>query len=67
MGTSSQNLIVLKELVGNAPSHLDRTQQLLAPHIQLITHFWIGLWLITAIVVLVKVFREYIAYRKKAH
>jgi hypothetical protein len=65
MGTSTPKLIVLKELVGNAPPHLDPLQQLLAPHIEIINDFWLSVWCMTLIVLLVKLFLDYREHRKK--
>jgi hypothetical protein len=65
MGTSTNNLLVLKELAGNAPTSLDPLQQLLAPHVHELIYFWVAVWSVTAIVLLIRLVREYIEYRGK--
>ena len=65
MDPSQHKLIVLKELRGNAPTHLDPIQQALAPHVQLLINIWIAIWCVTAVFILVKLGREYLAHRKK--
>jgi hypothetical protein len=64
MNTSTANLIVLRELRGNAPTHLDPLQQLAHPYIPLLTLFWIAIWCGTLAFVIAKTSREYLAYRK---
>ena len=65
MNTSTQNLIVLKELGGNAPTHLNPLQELFAPHIHALTMFWIFVWCATALILVVKLTREYLAHRAR--
>jgi hypothetical protein len=65
MGTSTPQLIVLKELEGNQPTSLDPVQTLLAPHVDALTAFWITLWCLTAIVLLIRLAREYLEHRKR--
>ena len=67
MGTSTNNLIVLKELAGNPPVQLDRVQQFFAPHVDAMITFWVGVWILTSVVLLVKLAQEYIAHRKNSH
>jgi hypothetical protein len=64
MNTSTQNLIVLRELEGNPPVQLDPLQQFLAPHVEVLIAFWVAVWCGTAIFLLVKLAREYREYRK---
>jgi hypothetical protein len=65
MGTSSQKIIVLKELVGNTPVQLDALQQFLLPFAWLIHDFWVSVWVMTLLVVLVKLAFEYREHRRK--
>jgi hypothetical protein len=63
--TSTHGLIILKELEGNAPTHLDPLQQMLEPHIQTLTLFWVALWFATLAFVISKLVREYLQYRRR--
>jgi hypothetical protein len=65
MGTSTPKLIVLKELEGNQPTSLDPVQTFFAPHVDTLTTFWIAVWCVTAIVLLVRLGREYLEHRKR--
>ena len=65
MGTSTENLIVLKELQGNPPVQLDTVQQFFAPHVDAMIMFWILVWCATGVFVLIKLGLEYVEYRKK--
>jgi hypothetical protein len=62
--TTTENLIVLRGLEGNAPTSLTPVQKFLAPHIDALTLFWVLVWFVTAIVVLIQLWREYRAHRK---
>jgi hypothetical protein len=59
MNTSTDDLIVLKELQGNPPTSLDPLQQVLAPYIEELTAFWVAVWCMTAVVLVVHLVREY--------
>ena len=63
MNTGTTTYIVLKELAGNRPPHLDMLQQILAAHLETVSAFWISLWIMTFIVVLYQVYKEYRASR----
>ena len=65
MDPSQHKLIILKELRGNAPTHLDPIQKALEPHAQLLINTWIAIWCVTAIVILAKLGREYLEHRRK--
>ncbi|MEN9561342.1 MAG: hypothetical protein RIQ56_615 [Candidatus Parcubacteria bacterium] len=67
MDTNSSQLIVLKELRGNNPTHLSGIQPFLAPHIELLTTLWIAIWFATALALLGILFKEYRAYRRQKH
>lgn len=59
-------LIVLKELAGNPPPHLNALQQLFAPHVETLISLWIALWIMTAFVLIgiyVNAYREHRAKR----
>lgn len=56
--------IVLKELAGNAPPKLNAIQEVLAPHVYLLTNIWISVWIMTAILVCVHVWKEYREQRR---
>lgn len=56
---STTKLIELKQNAGNAPTSLDPLQQFLAPHVDTLIAFWFSVWVITAIVLLVKLWYEY--------
>jgi len=62
---TEQQFIVLKGLEGNAPTHLSAVQQFLVPYMDVLTLFWIAVWGMTAIFLLVQLFREYEAHRRK--
>ncbi len=64
MKTETHNLIILKELKGNAPVHLSPFQEFLEPYTQGLIIFWIAVWCATIIFVVVKIIREYITHRK---
>lgn len=64
MGTSSSHIVVLKQLTGNAPAHLDPLQAFFAPYTNELILFWISVWITTAGVLVVKVVREYMAHRR---
>ncbi|MDB5238642.1 MAG: hypothetical protein JWM46_912 [Candidatus Kaiserbacteria bacterium] len=57
MATSS--LIVLNELLGNQPTHLNAIQVFFLPYEHLLSLFWILIWCITAGVVLTHLAQEY--------
>ncbi len=59
MSSSTPPLIVLKELAGHMPTRLDPLQQFLDTHITIVTDLWISAWIITALVLLVNLWREY--------
>lgn len=47
------------ENAGNSPAVLDPIQQKLAPHVDAMISFWILVWIITACVVLHRLYTEY--------
>jgi hypothetical protein len=49
---TSTGLLVLTELAGHMPVHLEYTQQLLAPFAQQITVGWIIIWCATGLYLL---------------
>jgi hypothetical protein len=53
---TSTGLLVLTELAGHAPAHLEYSQQLLAPFAELITYGWIAVWCVTGLYLLWVVF-----------
>ncbi len=59
MENGTTTLIVLKELAGNPPPHLNAIQELLAPHVGLLTTLWISVWITTAAVLLVQPWHAY--------
>ncbi len=59
MDQATTTFIVLKELAGNPPPQLNAIQKMLAPHIELLTTLWISIWVVTAIVLVVKLRNEY--------
>ena len=59
MENGTTTLIVLKELAGNPPPHLNAIQKLLVPHVEFLTAFWISVWILTAIVLLVQLWYAY--------
>ena len=61
MGTTS--LIVLREISGAPPTALNELQRWLEPHVGLVTGVWISIWLLTALVLLVQLAREYKKFR----
>lgn len=65
MENGTTTLIVLKELAGNPPPHLNAIQELLLPHVGFLTTVWISVWITTAIVLLAKVWYEYREYKNK--
>ena len=63
MDTATPGLLVLKNLAGNLPPHLNTLQLWLLPHAGTITAFWWGLWCVTALYLLERLIREYLASR----
>ena len=59
-------LIVIKELAGNPPPHLNMIQKFLAPYTESLVTFWISVWIMTAIVLFVFYIREYRAHRNRS-
>ncbi len=59
MEHSTSTLIVLKELAGNPPPQLNAIQEFLTPHVGLLTDIWISAFVMTIIVLLVKLWSEY--------
>jgi hypothetical protein len=57
--TASTTYLVLKEVAGHSPTHLDPLQQLLAPHVDTLINIWISIWCMTAVVLLYKLWHEY--------
>lgn len=47
------------ENAGNSPAVLDPIQQKLAPYVDTMILFWAGVWLLTACVVLYRLYREF--------
>lgn len=58
MGTSTP-IIALKMLAGNEPTHLNAMQLLLAPYVRDISIAWFAIWCLVALVLLVRLIREY--------
>ncbi len=56
-------VIALKMLLGNEPTHLNAFQSVLAPFVHEIAFGWLCVWGITALVLLVRLAREYRAHR----
>jgi hypothetical protein len=61
----NSSFIVLKALAGNDAPSLNAFQSFLAPHAELLSHAWFSVWCMTAIVVLVKLVREYVDHRRQ--
>lgn len=59
MSTTTPPIIELTQNAGNAPTSLDPLQTMLAPHTDLIVSFWLAVWVITGIVLLIKLWHEY--------
>jgi hypothetical protein len=53
------NLIVLKVLAGNDVVSLNFLQELMIPHIEMLTICWYAIWCTTAFVVLLHLFSEW--------
>ena len=64
MGTSTPPLIVLKELAGNVPTHLDSVQRFFEPHTDSLVHFWVAVWFATSLYLILHVASEYSAHRR---
>jgi hypothetical protein len=56
---SEKTYIPLVENYGNRPVTLDPIQQKLEPHVGAMITFWVCVWVITACVVLYRLYREY--------
>ncbi len=63
MEPATTTMIVLKELAGNPPPRLNDIQELLVPHVELLTNFWIAVWIMTVIVLLAMLWLEYKKHR----
>ncbi len=59
MDAPTTTLIVLKELAGHPPVTLDPVQQFIMAHYAAFSGFWIGLWCVTGVVLLVKLWYAY--------
>jgi hypothetical protein len=67
MNHATTTLIVLKQLAGHVPPHLDPLQSFIERHIDTITNLWISVWWITALILLYKLWHEYKEQRKNGH
>lgn len=59
MESATPTLIVLKELAGNPPPELNAMQELLLPYTDVLTMFWISVWIVTAALVARHAWYEY--------
>ena len=66
IGTSTPQILALKELSGNVPMRLDSMQQFFWPHSDTLIHFWVAVWFATALYLLLHVASKYSEYRKGA-
>ena len=67
MESATATSIVLKELAGNPPPHLNAIQTFLAPHVGFLTTLWISLWVLTAIALVIKLMYEYKEQKNKGN
>jgi hypothetical protein len=67
MENATTSLIVLKELAGHPPTHLDPLQQFLSPHLQGLIYFWFSVWCVTGVVLLIKLWQEYHEQKRQKH
>ena len=58
-------IIALKMLVGNQPTHLNALQMWLSPYADEISILWHTIWILTALVLLARVVREYQRHRAR--
>jgi hypothetical protein len=59
MENATTTYIVLKELYGNPPPQLGAIQEILVPHLDFLTSAWISIWVVTAVIVLLRLIHEY--------
>jgi|GEM_PF-2116232 len=59
MQHATTTYLVIKQLAGHLPPHLDPLQQIIADHIDLVTNLWISVWWMTAFVLLYHLWQEY--------
>lgn len=56
---TSLPVIALKQLAGNEPTFLYPLQEFLLPYVDALSHAWLLVWVLTAIVLTYRLVREY--------
>jgi hypothetical protein len=59
-------IVALRELKGNEPTSLNAFQQVLLPYVHEISVGWFVIWCVTLCVLLIRLVREYLEYRKRS-
>ncbi len=57
--STSAQLMPLREIAGNPPTHLYPMQELLVPYTGWLIAFWFALWCMTAVVLIYRLAKEF--------